>query len=89
MNQTIYECGMTRRERIRKADSELAHARAIANSWQSPTGFSHYMTSCEYWIALRYAEWLYDEAGLSVAASKVRRLRDSRDVPKAWETFDQ
>jgi len=88
MNQQMAEHGATRRERIAKADLAVADARALAKCWQHPAGFSHYMTTCEHWLALHSAALLYEQADMSAMARKVERVRDSRDVREAWEVFD-
>ena len=89
MNQQIDKCGAARRERIGKADRLVAEARELAQCWRYPNGFSHYMTAVDCHTSLRCAEWLYEDAGLSVIAQKVRRLCDSEDVPAAWLKFDK
>ena len=81
--------GATRREQIAKADRAVAHARALAKCWRYPAGFSHPMTGCEHWLDLQSAEWLYEEAGLTLLARRVRRLRDSKDIAAAWAKFDK
>lgn len=89
MKHQVGKFGIARMERIAKADRAVARARELAKCWQYPNGFSHHMTSCEHWLELQAAEWLYKEAGLAVLARSVRRLRDSKDVYAAWLKFDK